>query len=160
MPAEQHAGWRGNPKYKGSAGFKAPKPAKGEPPMPYGLSEGARQVWQEVVPSLLRMRVLSVEDGHDLERFCELTAVWRDCRDFVVEHGVSDTTRQGRRKFPEAELMSKYHGDLQRISDRLGLNPSARTRVPVNGEPEPTDDKAGKKRQALMDNFGMVPGEG
>ena len=156
-PPELLTSWRANPKY--ANGYKTPKPKKGEPPMPFGMSEGGKLVWYEVVPSLLRMRVLSVEDGPFLETFCETMAAWRDCRDFVAENGFSEAAQQGSRMRPEATMLSKLGGDLVRMADRLGLNPSGRTRLQTNQEEEPTKGKAAKKAAAMKKKYGIVPEE-
>jgi len=139
-PVEQCVGWRGNPKYRGSNGYKTPKPKKGRPAMPFDLSDDAKDVWRRTLPILERQRTLSKDDLDYLKRYCATFAIWDRCRAIVDVTGVGEKTKTGSRVTPEAHMMSKLGGDLERQGDKLGLNPSSRTRMQVPPEAPSKDD--------------------
>ena len=159
-PPENLVGWRANENYKGSNGYKTPKPKKGSPPMPPDMSEGAREVWLRTLPLLEASRIITVDDGDVLHQYCVAVDLWRECYRIVNRDGFSRKGETGDRTYttPEAQLLPRYSTDMQRLSNMLGLSPSARTRIQATpSDPEPPDDEAGKKQKKIKDEYGMTP---
>ncbi len=147
-PSAKHkltGGWRGNPKYKGSNACNEPQPEKGRPICPAWLSPEAKRVWKRLLPILEQMRVCTKADIDLLTCYCEKFAHWRECVTFLRKHGdtypiyhyLKDGTRgeaKGFTNFPQVKTALAEAEALIRMGDRLGLSPSARTRISV--EPE------------------------
>ena len=153
-PPEQLASWRGDPKRKGSSAYKTPKPKKGSPPMP-DLTEDARAVWLETLPLLEQMRVVTKADRGVLQQYCETKALWAKSCKSINENGIS-REKDGRSYLsPEYRAFKDMSPELQRLSNLLGLNPSARTRIQVKPE-EPTDRKNAATRKKFK---GLAPEE-
>ncbi len=90
------------------------------------------------------MRVVTNADRELLERYCEKFVHWRQCVAFLRKNGdtypIYQYTRDGEkrlsgfRNFPQVKTALAESEALLRMEDRLGLSPSARTRISV--EPE------------------------
>lgn len=136
-----------------------PAPAIGRPTKPPGLPATAAKVWNQVCRLLEEMKVLSVVDGGQLERYARYLVRWRQCEDFIVEHGLTyplkstnppayvGTIEQtgefvvGWREFPEVKESHRLNEALRQIEANFGLTPSARSRIRVqHDEPEPDED--------------------
>ena len=159
-PVELRVGHRANPDYPSSNICNMPKPKKGSPPMPPNMSEAAQAHWHKTLPILESMGVVTVADADVLYHYCETFVKWEENRQFVDEHGVSEIGKDGRSFLrPEYRVFKDMSAEMHRLGDKLGLNPSARTRLEAKPTEEPSDDEAGKKRAATKKKFGMVPGE-
>ena len=162
-PPEQLASWRGDPNRKGSSAHNTPKPKKGSPPMPPDLPDGAREVWLRTLPLLESSKVITVIDGDVLRDYSVAVMFLQDCVVILNRDGFSKKGEKGDRTYltPEAQMYPRLVATVSRLSDKLGLSPSARTRIQATPIEEPADDEAGKKRAAIAEVFnGMVPGEG
>jgi P27 family predicted phage terminase small subunit len=104
-----------------------------------------------LVEVLDRLGILTAAEVWDMHRFCVASVRWRRCVDYIARNGMSYriATKHGfvRRTHPEVVEMHKIETELQRLSDRFGLNPAARTRIRVAEEPEidPFDVSARKR---------------
>lgn len=136
---------RGSPRADRNPG--EPQPERQPPPKPAWLGDEASEVWDEMVPKLMGLRVLTAIDGNALARYCEHFVQWKKAAAFVRQHGVSYPIRDGNGKvkalgqFPEVALMHKASATLARLEAEFGLTPSSRTRISV--EPEPLPDPKG-----------------
>lgn len=116
-----------------------PKP----PTRPEWLSEEAAQAWDEVVPMLDQMKVLSRIDGNALARYVELWVEWRTALAFVRKHGSTYPIKDGNGKikalgqFPQVASVHKLSLALSRLECEFGMTPSARTRISVPMVPAP-----------------------
>ena len=121
-----------------------PKPSRGAPRCPASLSDEAKQVWRQIVPKLIDMRVLCKVDAGTLERYCDEFARWRRASDFIKQHGESypiknaDGSLKYVQQFPQVSISSKLSASLLRIEQEFGLTPSARAGLSVT--PQPTAD--------------------
>lgn len=127
---------------------KEPKYAPGEPPMPDSLSEGARQVWAEVVPLLLAQKLLAPVDGGILECYCEGVAEVRACT--VVLRGTPQFYANGGlwKEHPAAKARREAMVRVERSSQQLGLTPAARSKVAPVPEPDDDDELAKLMRES------------
>ena len=55
-----------------------PRPVVAEPPKPEGLGPVASEVWDQIVPELVRMRMVGRLDGSEVELFCTSFERWRE----------------------------------------------------------------------------------
>lgn len=121
--------WRGN------LNRDEPQPDAGPPEKPPWLTAHASEAWDQLVPILQRMRVLTEADGHALALLCATWSRWRECEEFVAEHGevypIKD--RDGKtkelRRFPQAVAGDTHGRALNRYLAEFGLSPASRTRI-------------------------------
>lgn len=117
------------------------------PVRPVWLDAEAAAAWDYLVPLLVSAGVLTELDQHALATWCSTWARWRRCLALLAEQGecYTATTREGDTRpvvRPEAGLSVALAAELRQLGDRLGLNPSARTRLHVAvaapaGKPKP-----------------------
>ena len=119
----------------------------GLPDAPDWLDDDARAVWDQLVPLLRQMNVLTKIDGHALARYCRLWTRWRKAEDFIDKHGDVYTLRDeaGKPKyvqqFPQVSIAAKLAQQLTRLEQEFGMTPSARSRIqhaPEAGQERPS----------------------
>ena len=122
-----------------------PQPESGRPECPDWLGDGARQAWDQLIPQLEAMRVLTKIDGNALARYCELWVEWQQALAFVRKHGTTFPIKDGNGKlkslgqFPQVALVSKLSLTLSRLESEFGMTPSARSRINVEPVRPPSD---------------------
>jgi P27 family predicted phage terminase small subunit len=126
-------------------------PERARPPAIPGLSEAEQEVWDWLAEVLDRLGILTEAEVWDMHRFCVASVRWRRCVDYIARNGMSYriATKHGFvcRMYPEVAEMHRIETELQRLSDRFGLNPAARTRIRVTvEEPETGLALAARKR--------------
>ena len=94
----------------------------------------ARQMWDETVPLLERMRVLTEADLHILEQTCEAYAEYWQAKKRLRRRGLtyeSPTVTGGViiRPRPEVAIASDAWRRLRQGLMELGMTPASRTRV-------------------------------
>jgi P27 family predicted phage terminase small subunit len=116
----------------------------GTPDCPDWLEPDARAAWDQLVPQLAAMGVLTRIDGNALARYCRLWTRWRKAEDFISKHGdmfpIKDEAGKLRcmQQWPQVAIASKLAQQLTRLEDAFGMSPASRTRIHVQrqGEPE------------------------
>lgn len=122
-----------------------PKPPLGPPERPDWLDEEAAAVWDQLVPQLEAMGVLTRIDGMALARYCLIWKFWRRAALFVDKYGTSYSIKDGNGRvkafgqFPEVAQIHKLSLALSRLEQEFGLTPSARTRINVPLQPKESD---------------------
>lgn len=120
----------------------------GTPDSPDWLDDAGRDVWDQLVPLLESMGVLTRIDGHALGRYCRLWTRWRKAEGFIDQHGEMYPLKDeaGRVKcmqqWPQVAIASKLAQQLTRLEQEFGMTPSARTRIQVAGQTETPDAKS------------------
>jgi P27 family predicted phage terminase small subunit len=129
-------------------------------PAPKSLDGKAVEVWNDMVPKLARMRVLTDADVPTLTRYCIESALYLACYEKVKTageeyiHWEPDPNRTDgklRIKYtqvaPWATQMNRHHAAMLRIEQEFGMTPSSRSQVTTHGSRE-TDPLAAfvKKR--------------
>jgi phage terminase small subunit len=76
--------WRGN------ARGDEPEPKHDRPECPDWLSGDERAAWDRVVALLESMRVLTVADGAQLERYCRYLVRWRQCERIISKFAADE----------------------------------------------------------------------
>lgn len=127
-----------------------PQPEKGAPRCPAWLDRDAKTVWRQLIPQLDAIGVLTKIDGNALARYCRLFVRWRQCDEFIREHGETYTIEDGDKQvkcsqqFPEVGILNRLCAQLLKIEQEFGLTPAARTRIQVT--PRPAVQAEGKER--------------
>lgn len=131
---------RGNPsKTPLNTGEPTPDllPAGAQPPV--WLEGVALEKWNEVVPVLTAMRVMTVADRETIARYCALWEQWKKNYD-IVKRGadvIIGRDAAGEVKYmqvtPYASQMTKIATLLLRIEQEFGLTPSSRSQVTIHG---------------------------
>ena len=112
-----------------------PEPEPGPPEKPSWLDSYASGAWDELVPLLERMRVLTEADGKALTLLCTTWSRWRQCEEFVAEHGevypIKDKEGKTKelRRFPQAVAADTLGRAVNRYLGEFGLSPATRTRI-------------------------------
>src|SRR2546423_8307037 len=68
---------------------RAPKPEKGIPTMPPGLTDVAKAEWKSIVPLLVAMGVLTKADGKALAAYCSCYAQWMLAEAEIARDGIT-----------------------------------------------------------------------
>jgi P27 family predicted phage terminase small subunit len=130
---------RGNPSKEGFDGREPVPPPADETP-PESLDGIALQKWQETVPKLKAMGVLTEADRGTWERYCIEYEMWRMAREKVRKFGDVMTFKpkaEGEVPYmqvsPFASQMMRYAASLLRIEMQFGLTPSSRSQVQIHG---------------------------
>ena len=132
----------GNPgKRKINKNEPQPKLAASQPP-PEWLSDYAKEKWNELVPELVRLDLLSVVDFGALEMACDAYGIWRMFRDELGHQPFRFTyqTDKGNELVkPDYQIMNQACQNYRAFISEFGLSPSARTRLttPNNGKQNP-----------------------
>jgi P27 family predicted phage terminase small subunit len=99
---------------------------------PDHLSERAREKWLELAPVLSRNGLLTVCDLDTLDLYCTTWVRWKDAEAALQREGMTTTAQSGYQQVsPYYTIASKSQAELRALADRLGLNPSARSRIEV-----------------------------
>lgn len=135
--------------WRGAANQNEPQPRVGEPDYPEGLAEQAKSVWDQLVPLLSGMGVLTKIDGIALGRYCQYWVRWKECEAHVAKYGMTYPIKdkegkiQGMVEFPQVRRSQALSLTLSRLEAEFGMTPSARSRITV---PESTDKPTTKDR--------------
>lgn len=138
-----------------------PRPPRvAKPSAPRDMSPDAKKHWRKLVKLLDAMGVLTQADLVLVERYCELLAQWRAARAFINEKGSVYPVKKwnphkdngeergekrppggfevvGFREFPQLKQLTKLDTALLQHEREMGLTPSSRTRLVVDGPREP-----------------------
>lgn len=155
---------RGNPsKETLSAAEPTPELVPQDFPPPKTLDAKGIEIWNEMVPKLARMRVLTEADVPTLTRYCIEAVLYLACYEKVkvageeYTHWEPDPNRtDGRLRIkytqvaPWATQMHRHHAAMLRIEQEFGMTPSSRSQVVTNGSRTEADPLAAfiKKRSA------------
>ena len=121
---------------------RQPSAPPGAPPMPTRLSADPLAVakWQELVPILLQMQVLTLGDGEALATLCEVHAAAQACLLELRSSGpVMHTDLGGVKPNPAGSLYKGLVGLQSSLMTEFGLTPSSRVRLGTQQE-KPADE--------------------
>ena len=107
-----------------------------EPPIcPTELSERAKTEWRYITPLLAANGLLTKLDRAVLAEYCASYALWIEMQERISEkHGLTFSTESGfEQQIPEIGIMHKAAERMMKAGDKLGLSPSARSGINVNG---------------------------
>lgn len=113
---------------------------------PEWLTERAAQMWQRIIPELLREKVLCLTDMHNVECFCMAYDKWRLSEESVQKFGIIMQNAQGSPiKNPALAAANEAMMQMIKFGSSLGLNPSDRARL--------VGDKAGDTNNEFNEFF-------
>lgn len=95
--------------------------------MPPDTSAEVAAVWNQLVPLLLRMGVLTTIDGRALARYCQWWLWWVAAAKAV-----------------DIEEAMKCEAQLRKLEAAFGMDPASRSRITIPDKPE--TEKNDKKR--------------
>lgn len=138
---------RGNPG-KRRLNANEPTPPLGGVVMPAHLGEVATAKWQELLPLLQSVKVMTTADVEALARYCDTYEWWLATRAKLKQEG--DTypilNDSGEVKYiaqrPEVSIAHKLSVQLRQLEQDFGLNPSARSGLHVEAPKQEDDDDA------------------
>ena len=108
-----------------------PHPTDGHVICPSWIDSYARRQWTRVLPTL-PSRLITDADVDMLALYCQAIADIRRYRVYLRRAGETYTTSTGRLAArPEIAMLAKARSDAVKLSNLLGLNPSARSRLSV-----------------------------
>lgn len=112
-----------------------PKPRAAPPTKPPTLSAAASVLWDDLVPALERLSLLTEVDSGVIESYCEAHALVRSAAADVAERGHLVTgARNGETvRNPSVGIMLSAIAAVRHLGGELGLTPSARSRMVVSG---------------------------
>ena len=120
-----------------------PKPRRQRPARPAWLIGDARKAWEELVPLLDQMGVLTIVDRRALARYCKLWARWVALTRVIEKTGEvypirgrpTEDNPQGAivsfRTFPQVKIIESLSAELRQLEREFGLTPSARSSIEV-----------------------------
>lgn len=99
---------------------------------PDWLSDRAQEKWNELAPMLAADGLLTECDLDTLALYCQTWIHYLDAAKALEEGGTTSVARSGYEQVsPYVTIAKNCLADLIKIGDRLGLNPSTRTRLQV-----------------------------
>jgi P27 family predicted phage terminase small subunit len=108
---------------------------------PDHLSEGAAlDKWSELAPILSRNGLLTECDLDTLTLYCQTWARYVEAETRLQTEGSTTTAQSGYQQVSAWVTISKNtRADLLKLGDRLGLNPSSRSRINTTPQAEESD---------------------
>lgn len=122
---------KGNPGKRPLNGAEPVPPADGIVP-PAWLAGAALERWNELLPLLQEVRLMTRADIGTLARYADTWAWWRRCREVIDREGDTLVIRDdhGNEKYrqqrPEVGIVNRLAQQLGRLENEFGLTPSAR----------------------------------
>jgi len=122
----------------------------GRPDQPDWLDDDAKAMWDQLIPQLEGMGILSRIDGNALARYCRLWSRWRKAEAFIDQRGemypLKDDGGQVKcfQQWPQVSIAGKLAQQLTRLEQEFGMTPSARSRIQVARQME--EQASGKSR--------------
>ncbi len=134
----------GNPSKIKDLGKDEPKPEKIAPTPPLWLDEVARQEWEELAPKMVKIGLLTEVDKIVFSNLCQEVSDSLKYRKVIAEEGATyeHTNTKGQTNMvtrPEAILLYKSQQMIKAYCQELGLTPSARGRMQIQGIDEKED---------------------
>lgn len=106
--------------------------------------EYAPIIWKEIVPELLKNKILRITDMHNVEGFCLAYQNWRKAQIEVATHGIVVAGSQGGPvKNPALTAMNEASRQMAMFGSLLGLDPSSRNRLTGGGKKNKGNDFSG-----------------
>ncbi|MEK6676576.1 MAG: phage terminase small subunit P27 family [Planctomycetota bacterium] len=118
----------------------------GTPDRPKWLDLDAKAKWDQLVPRLQMMRVLTLIDEDALARYCRLWSRWRKAEEFIERKGDMYPLRDDKAnlkcfvQWPQVAIAHKLAQQLTRLEQEFGMTPSARTRIHLPVAPRTNAD--------------------
>lgn len=143
-PASLKALRGGKADAKGAGGARIPKGKAGLPECPPWLDQVGADLWAELAPQLVGMKIPEEQDGQSLALLCAAYEDFRAARDTVRDEGRTYRTETVNKDGMVTGEMFRPHPAMSQLSDawrrvlsmmaEFGLTPSSRTKVKPGDE--------------------------
>src|SRR3990172_8307377 len=101
-----------------------PRPDVEAPDCPDWLSDSAKEVWFQVVPMLMSLRVLSRDNAGALARYCDAFVQWKHAAEFLNSHDSlvyplkdKEGNLRGVAPWPQTALYDRFNRILVGLED-------------------------------------------
>lgn len=109
-----------------------PMPTEGDVVQPEGMSDMAKEIWDELAPDLIDKGCLTPWDVYLFEAFCEAVATYRENRDLLREHGYTERGAAGGViKSPYHQIMRDCLESMAKVGSRFGFTPGDRANLAI-----------------------------
>ena len=126
---------------------RAPKneaePVSGVPPAPAWFTEGARREWDRLIPELEAVGLATGVDHWALVGYCESFDRYQELGEKIARMGedrYQESASGWRQVQPEIAEQKQLLDTLCRLSGKLGISPSDRTKVEANPKSSAEED--------------------
>lgn len=110
---------------------------------PDWLDNLASQMWQRIIPELLKEKVLLSTDLHNVECFCVAYSRWRQSEQSIKLYGIVIESGNGSlTKNPALTAANESMMQIVKFGSSLGLSPSDRARIIGNKNSESDNEFA------------------
>lgn len=131
---------QGNPG-KRPLNTEEPKPRALPPKRPAWLTGEGKKKWDELVPELERLGLLTIVDGAALAALCQAWKDYVECINVIKKYGRTFATESGYlMPRPEVKIAEKAFQAFKAMSVEFGLTPSSRSRLKAP-QAEQTEDE-------------------
>lgn len=131
---------RGNPG-KRPLNTEEPKPRALPPKRPTWLIGEGKKKWEELVPELERLGLLTIVDGAALAGLCQAWKDFVECTKIIKNQGRTFSTESGYlAPRPEVKIAEKALQNIKAFAAEFGLTPSSRSRLKAP-QVEQTEDE-------------------
>jgi P27 family predicted phage terminase small subunit len=120
---------RGNPS-KRPINDAEPNPDANNPSCPEFLDAVAKAEWKRIIGVNKKLKLLTLLDRACLAGYCQAYSRWRSAEESIVKKGMSYKLESGQQRIiPEVNIAREWLTAMLAFCDRIGLSPSARTRI-------------------------------
>jgi P27 family predicted phage terminase small subunit len=133
---------------------KAPQGNAGEPAMPKYLGPRAREVWRELVPKLLELKVLETSDAFALAALCIAQATVEQAQSSIDQYGIVIAQLNKRtgvallKTNPAVNVLDKAIRRLNTSLMKFGLDPASRSGLHISSPADNPVDPLDAVRRA------------
>ena len=109
-----------------------PEPKGIMPQCPEHLDEGAKQEWDNIVPMLSKLGILTEVDGAALAIYCQAYSTWVQAVERIKKTGMIVKAPSGYPiQNPYLAIANKAVEQMNRFLTEFGMTPSSRSRISV-----------------------------
>lgn len=128
-----------------------PEPDVEIPPMPSGMSDKAKQAWEETTSELKEIGLISKIDQIPMRLLCDSYSTYLEAQENIVKNGVTvihkkfgrDGDIENEVENPAIKIRDSAFQQIHKICREFGMTPSARTGI--------TPSKEAPKSSNIMD---------
>lgn len=114
----------GGRKVKATPGFQRLPPKR-----PAGLSDVAGALWDEVVPQLQRLQLLTPQHGPALQLLCEAYARWRAASKQLADEKLTYTSAGLRKLNPLVGVVERASAEYRAWCAEFGMTPASENKL-------------------------------
>lgn len=124
-----------------------PKPDPANPDMPAWFTAREREIWEDLVPKLEDLNLLTNLDTDTLVRYCSAEAQFEKAQKALNKEGEVVQTPFGPKKSPWVIIGRDASRLANSLAAEFGLSPAMRTRIAVKPRERPANPKAERAKR-------------